>query len=131
MEDVIRILCDLPNNYIYRGHANAGWGLESTLERLIGPRWGKDVADKFGEHEEMYKAELSHRYFKALKLAGGFAFIDGHGEITEDNLYHAIAMAEKPEFSQANQIFGEHPNGFESADLVIFCSSLLELQLGR
>jgi hypothetical protein len=43
----------------------------------------------------MLKAELAHRYFKALKLAGGFAFIDGHGEITEDNMYHAIAMAEE------------------------------------
>lgn len=55
----------------------------------------EDLADKMGDHEEMYKAELSHRYFKALKLAGGLAFIDGHGEITEDNLYHAIAMAEE------------------------------------
>jgi hypothetical protein len=55
----------------------------------------EDLADNLGDHEEMCKAELSHRYFKALKLAGGLAFIDGHGEITEDNLYHAIAMAEE------------------------------------
>lgn len=55
----------------------------------------EDIADKLGDHEEIYKAELAHRYFKALKLAGGLAFIDGHGEITEDNLYHAIAMAEE------------------------------------
>jgi hypothetical protein len=55
----------------------------------------EDIADKLGDHEEIYKAELGHRYFKALKLAGGLAFIDGHGEITEDNLYHAIAMAEE------------------------------------
>jgi hypothetical protein len=55
----------------------------------------EDIADRLGNHEEIYKAELSHRYFKALKLAGGLAFIDGHGEITEDNLYHAIAMAEE------------------------------------
>lgn len=55
----------------------------------------ENLADSMGEHEEMRKAEISHRYFKALKLAGTFAFIDGHGEITEDNLYHAIAMAEE------------------------------------
>lgn len=55
----------------------------------------EDIADKLGDHEEIYKAELSHRYFKALKLAGGLAFIDGHGEITENNMYHAIAMAEE------------------------------------
>lgn len=55
----------------------------------------ENLADSMGEHEDMRKAEISHRYFKALKLAGTFAFIDGHGEITEDNLYHAIAMAEE------------------------------------
>lgn len=55
----------------------------------------ESLADAMGDHEEMRKAELGHRYFKALKLAGAFAFIDGHGEITEDNLYHAIAMAEE------------------------------------
>jgi len=55
----------------------------------------EDIADNLPEHEEMSKAEISHRYFKALKLAGAFAFIDNHGEITEDNLYHAIAMAEE------------------------------------
>ena len=32
-------------------------------------------ASTFAEHEEMRKAELSHRYFKALKLAGAYAFI--------------------------------------------------------
>ena len=55
----------------------------------------EDTADALGEHEEMQKAELEHRYFKVLKLAGAFAFIDNQGEITEDNLYHAIAMAEE------------------------------------
>lgn len=55
----------------------------------------ENKADNMGDHEEMSKAELCHRYFKALKLAGGFAFIDGHGSITEDNLYHAIAMTEE------------------------------------
>ena len=56
-----------------------------------------NLADSLGNFDkaEMMKAELSHRYFKALKLAGGFAFIDGHGDVTEDNLYHAIAMVEE------------------------------------
>ena len=55
----------------------------------------EDIADSLGDHDEARKAEISHRYFKALKLAGAFAFIDGHGEVTEDNLYHAIHMAEE------------------------------------
>lgn len=55
----------------------------------------EDMADKLGEHEEIKKAEIGHRYFKAMKLAGGFAFMENHGEITEDNMYYGIAMAEE------------------------------------
>lgn len=53
------------------------------------------LADDLGEHQEIAKAELAHRYFKALKLAGVYAFIDGDSEITEENYYHAICMAEE------------------------------------
>lgn len=52
-------------------------------------------ADKLGEHDEIRKAEISHRYFKALKLAGTYAFIDGSHEITLDHLYNAICMVEE------------------------------------
>nr|MDA3807745.1 hypothetical protein [Thiomicrorhabdus sp.] len=55
----------------------------------------EDMADSLGDHEEMRKAEISHRYFKALKLAGAYAFCDGDSTITEDNLYAAILMAEE------------------------------------
>ena len=47
------------------------------------------------EHEEMRKAELNHRYFKALKLAGAYAFIGGNVQMSEDNLLSAIKMAEE------------------------------------
>jgi len=49
---------------------------------------------KLTEYEEIKKAELSHRYFKALKLAGAYAFIDDSPELTEKHLYHAIKLAE-------------------------------------
>lgn len=45
-------------------------------------------------HEEIRKAEMSHRFFKVLKLAGAYAFIDDSSEITEDHLYAAIKLAE-------------------------------------
>jgi hypothetical protein len=51
-------------------------------------------AAHLGEHEEIRKAELSHRYFKSLKLAGAYAFIEGAIEVTEDHLYSAIKLAE-------------------------------------
>jgi hypothetical protein len=52
-------------------------------------------AEQYREHEEMKKAEISHRYFKALKLAGAYAFVDGSPELTMDHLYQAIKLAEE------------------------------------
>lgn len=46
------------------------------------------------QYEEMRKKEVTHRHFKALKLAGAYAFIDGSPEVTEDHLYYAIKLAE-------------------------------------
>ena len=43
----------------------------------------------------MRKAELSHRYFKALKLAGAYAFIDNSIELTPAHLYNAIKLTEE------------------------------------
>jgi len=53
------------------------------------------LATDMGNYEVLARAEMSHRYFKALKLAGTYAFMDGHAEITEDNLYAAICMIEE------------------------------------
>lgn len=53
------------------------------------------IARELPEHEEMKKAEISHRYFKALKLAGAYAFIDDSPEVTEDHIYYAICLAEE------------------------------------
>lgn len=52
-------------------------------------------AEELGEHQELRKAELSHRYFKALKLAGAYAFIDDSPELTEAHLYNAIKLVEE------------------------------------
>ena len=52
------------------------------------------LADSLPEHEEMRKAEITHRYFKVLKLAGAYAFIDDAAELTIEHLYNAIKLAE-------------------------------------
>jgi hypothetical protein len=54
----------------------------------------ENLANELAEHEEIRKAELNHRYFKALKLAGAYAFIDGDLEITEESLNQAIKLVE-------------------------------------
>jgi hypothetical protein len=53
------------------------------------------LADDFAEHEDIRKAEMSHRYFKAMKLAGALAFADESSEITMDHLYAAIKLVEE------------------------------------
>ena len=52
-------------------------------------------ADELPEHDEMKKAELSHRYFKAMKLAGAYAFVDDSAEITEAHFEHAVKLVEE------------------------------------
>jgi hypothetical protein len=47
MDELSRILNDLPNNYIFRGHADAEWPLSSALERFLGIRWDALNAKKF------------------------------------------------------------------------------------
>jgi hypothetical protein len=46
------------------------------------------------DHQEIHKAELSHRYYKALKLAGAYAFADMTMEISKDHLDCAIQLVE-------------------------------------
>ncbi|MFP3556402.1 primase C-terminal domain-containing protein [Paraburkholderia sp. SIMBA_049] len=55
----------------------------------------EQAADKLAEHEEIKKAELGHRYFKALKLAGAYAFVDESNEIEMDHLKQAILLVEE------------------------------------
>lgn len=53
------------------------------------------IAEELADHEEIRKAELSHRYFKALKLAGAYAFIDGTVTLTMNQLHQAILLVEE------------------------------------
>lgn len=53
------------------------------------------LANAMPEHEVLRKAEMSHRYFKGLKLAGVYAFLDHHKEITIANLYQALKVCEE------------------------------------
>lgn len=45
--------------------------------------------------EDIRRAEMTHRYFKAMKLAGAFAFIDESTNITEAHLHAAIKLVEE------------------------------------
>tara|TARA_R110002020_G_scaffold294922_1_gene510657 strand:+ start:1538 stop:3709 length:2172 start_codon:yes stop_codon:yes gene_type:complete len=54
----------------------------------------EDIADNFKDHQTIHKAEMIHRYYKALKLAGAYAFADNSVDITEEHLDYAISVVE-------------------------------------
>ena len=54
----------------------------------------EDTADNFKDHQTIHKAEMIHRYYKALKLAGAYAFADNSIDITEEHLNYAISVVE-------------------------------------
>lgn len=51
-------------------------------------------AEALPEHMEIQKAELTHRYFKVLKLAGVYAFLEMSFEIKIQHIHQAIRLAE-------------------------------------
>lgn len=51
-------------------------------------------AAKLPVHQSIRIAEMQHRYFRALKLAGSYAFVDSTANITSDQLYAAIRVVE-------------------------------------
>ena len=52
-------------------------------------------ADAMKDHEDIRKAEMGHRFFKALKLAGALAFVDMSSELEMDHLKQAILLVEE------------------------------------
>jgi hypothetical protein len=54
----------------------------------------EDAADEMKDHMSIHKAEIIHRYYKAIKLAGAYTFADNSTEITQDHLDYAISVVE-------------------------------------
>jgi hypothetical protein len=53
------------------------------------------LAATLPEQSTMLRAELQHRYFKALKIAGALSFKNGEAIMTTDSLYAAIKIVEE------------------------------------
>lgn len=68
---------------------------DTTLELIQYKLECEKQAELLPEHEEIRKAEMSHRYFKALKLAGAYAFVDDSPELTIGHLHNAIKLTEE------------------------------------
>ncbi len=79
--------------------AKFGWKMnvddDVAIQLLAYKIWCEERAEKLADHEEIQKAELTHRYFKALKLAGIYAFIDESSDVEMDHLNAAIKLVEE------------------------------------
>lgn len=62
ISDFIEQLNKLPNHFLYRGHANADWPLQSSLERIIGSKWSTEEAKKFEEYSIAQFKSKFHLY---------------------------------------------------------------------
>ena len=54
----------------------------------------ENQAAQYKTAESIRRTETASRFFKTIKLAGAYAFVDDSIEITKDHLYAAIAVAE-------------------------------------
>lgn len=54
----------------------------------------EETADRLPDYEDIKKAEMQHRFFKVLKLAAAYSFIDSVNTVSEDHLYNAIKLVE-------------------------------------
>jgi len=54
----------------------------------------EELADDMKDHMSLHKAEMIHRYYKAIKLAGAYAFADNSTKVTQDHLNYAISVVE-------------------------------------
>lgn len=79
--------------------AGYGWTMDMDDDVAIALLAYKIECEKhsetLGEHQEVEKAETNHRYFKALKLAGAYAFIDASSKVTMDHMLSAILLVEE------------------------------------
>jgi FRG domain len=50
ISELVERLNSLPNNYVYRGHANALWPLQSSLERMLGNKGCLEAAKRFEDY---------------------------------------------------------------------------------
>jgi hypothetical protein len=50
IDELTRELNGLPNHFVFRGQANASWGLQSSLERMLAGGWAAERARTFEEY---------------------------------------------------------------------------------
>jgi len=79
------------------GYANQKMTMEKEVAMLF-IKYRSDCderADSMKPHEDVKKAVVAHGYWRAVKLAGAYAFVDESTEITSEHAKAAIALVEE------------------------------------
>lgn len=66
-----------------------------ALELIAYKKHCETLAAKMPEEQEINKAEMEHRFFKTLKLAGVLAFVDQASTMTVDHMLAAMKITEE------------------------------------
>lgn len=62
IDNLLRVVNELSNSFVFRGQANAAWALQSSLERIIGDKWSSTEAQKFEEYSLSQFKSKFHLY---------------------------------------------------------------------
>lgn len=68
---------------------------EVAIEAITYQQFCAHRSESLPTHDDIGKAEMLHRHFKVIKLAGAYAFCDGNDEVSLQNLQAAILLAEE------------------------------------
>lgn len=90
LRDHFESLADI-SNYQFKAEMN-----DTVAKMLLSYEiYCRKNASVFTEFQEINKQEMSHRYFRAMKLAGVFSFVAGTREVSEECLLQAIKLVEE------------------------------------
>jgi hypothetical protein len=92
IEDLSEHLLNLADPINYKKQINLNE--KEELLRIEYTMYCQDRAAEMSEFEIVKRIEMEHRWFKALKLAATYAFIDNSPTVTEEHLYNGIAVVE-------------------------------------
>jgi len=78
-------------------------------------------AKKIPDYQDIQQAEMRHRHFKALKIAGALAFIDNSPILTKTQLYQAIKLVEEDNGKSFDQLMNRDPSYVKLAKYICTC----------
>lgn len=68
---------------------------QTAIRYLLEYKLGCEARSRdFSDSQNIQRSEMQHRFFKVLKLAGAYAFVDGRTTISIQHLEYAIKLAE-------------------------------------